>query len=955
MPRPPEGPRKLLPRMQPGPKQAADLEIQHHLEERIDQLVSDGMSRDAARREAERSFGEIERVERELRTIASGAAFRAAVATALETFRQDLSYAARVLRRSRGFSALAVLTLALGIGTNTGLFTVVDSVLFRPLEIPKADRVVQIRERYSGSGPARFMSAPNFFDYLERGEAFRYLAPLSHTWFFQETSAGVDTVHVLMTTDQLLPLLAAEPVIGRGLTESDGAADAPLVAVISHAFWVERFGADADVVGRTLRMLDARRQAVPERTIVGVLPPEFTLPPVRDPIRWQARSAWGSEVPLELGASTAPDVLVPPPAAWRSEVNRGARRIHTVLGRLEDGWSVKQTEDVLSAVASGITATHLEVSGPESVEVTPLPRLIRDSYGRAFYLLWAGCGVVLLVACVNLASLLIARGLTREREMAVRASLGASRTRLFRQLTTEAFVLGAVGGLAAIPVAHGVTRGLVALFPGDVYRIATAAVDLRALGFLTMASAFAAVAFGVVPALRGGEVVGRGRLGEWLRHGSRSRLGVLRALVVGEVALTLTLVVSGGLILRSYLSLTNTDVGFEPEGLVHFWVGGRPGSGAFSKYEEGSQRAGVDILRRQLLERIEALPDVVSVAEGMPPLSGAASDWSHTLADRPPLAADARVVFDTRRAGPGYFATLGIPLREGRYLDEADEELSLRTWGSWGELRQRPELSQADVTLPAVVNETLARRYWPGESAIGKGVYSGSVEVGDESEGSNSSSIVWDRRNPPFTVVGVVGDVKTVGLDREPEPTFYSMGWGHSYLARVRGDPQLASEAIRREVESFDPALTVGGALPMEQRIADIAAEERFRMLVIVAAAALALMLAAVGLSAVVAYSVNQRRHEIGVRISLGAKRAEVLSLVGWQAVKLVSLGAAIGLALVAGLSRLLGSFLYGVAATDPLTFLGSLVLLGSVCVLASYLPARHAARVDPMEVLKTE
>jgi putative ABC transport system permease protein len=656
---------------------------------------------------------------------------------------------------------------------------------------------------------------------------------------------------------------------------------------------------------------------------------------------------------LELGASTAPDVLIPPPAAWRSEVNRGARRIHTVLGRLEDGWSVKQTEDVLSAVASGITATHLEVSGPESVEVTPLPRLIRDSYGRAFYLLWAGCGVVLLVACVNLASLLIARGLTREREMAVRASLGASRTRLFRQLTTEAFVLGAVGGLAAIPVAHGVTRGLVALFPGDVYRIATAAVDLRALGFLTMASALAAVAFGLVPALRGGEVVGRGRLGEWLRYGARSRLGVLRALVVGEVALTLTLVASGGLLLRSYLSLTNTNVGFEPEGVVHFWVGGSPW--AFSKYEEGSRQGGVDILRRQLRERIAALPDVVSVAEGQPPLSGAASDWSFTLADRPPLAADARVVFDTRRAGPGYFATLGIPLREGRYLDEADEELSLRTWGSWGELRQRPELSKADVTLPAVVNETLARRYWPGESAIGKGVYRGAVEVGDESEGSDPSSIVWDRRTPPFTVVGVVGDVKTVGLDREPEPTFYSMGWGHSYLARVRGDPRSVTELIRREVETFDPALTVGGALPMEQRIADIAAEERFRMLVIVAAAAMALILAAVGLSAVVAYSVNQRRHEIGVRISLGAKRAEVLSLVGWQAVKLVSVGAAIGLALVAGLSRLLGSFLYGVAVTDPLTFLGSLVLLGSVCVLASYLPARHAARVDPMEVLKME
>jgi putative ABC transport system permease protein len=813
---------------------------------------------------------------------------------------QDLRYGLRMLARSPGFTATAALTLALGIGANTAIFSVVNAVLLRPLPFPQSERimrVVSVRTRDIAADDN--VSYPDFLDWRAQNHVFEEMAVFrtdSTTLTGQGEPANLTDAVV---SADLFSLLGVKPELGRAFLPEDdkpGAALGGDAVILGHRLWERRFGADRDIVGRTIR-LDNR-----PFTVVGVMPAGFQFPIQGAPI-----DLWKT-IAVDLEAS---------PGEKSMGSQRGAHYLDAIA-RLKPNVARAQAQAEMSAIVSSLNKQFPE-NAPRAARIVPeIDRLV-DDVRPALLVLLAAVGCVLLIACANVANLLLARATTRQREMAIRGALGAARARVIRQLFTESTLLALLGGALGALLALWGADSLVRLIPQDVPRLAEIGLDRRVLLFTTALSLLTGLLFGLAPAVE----ASKSDLTESLKEGGRGssegrhRNRLRSLLVVTEVAVALVLLVGAGLLIQSFRRLQRVDPGFNPHDVLTFKL-----SLPDTQYSAARQ---LDFLQ-QLIARLDRLPGVRSSSAVLPlPLSTDEIDTLFGIEGRPVAEAD-RPRTSYSWVEPEYFRTMGIPLRAGRDFTALDD------------LRATPVV---------IIDETLARRFFPHQNPLGQRIKPG---IGN-----------GYKDGPPLReIVGVVGDVKQTSLQGEPISGVYvplAQSPGMSLTAVVRADvePRSLVSAVRKEVAAMDRDLPVYEVKTLDDYLAASVAEPHFNTLLLGVFAGLALALAAVGLYGVVSYSVTQRTHEIGVRMALGAERYDVLRLVVRQGLLLVLAGVAIGLAAALALTRLMSSLLYGVRPTDPATFAFVSLILAGVALLASYIPARRAAKVDPMVALRYE
>jgi putative ABC transport system permease protein len=816
---------------------------------------------------------------------------------AMGTIVQDLRLGARMLVKNPGFAAVAMVTLALGIGANTAVFSVVNAVLLRPLPFHAPERLVMLgqTEAKDRQSPINF-SFRNFADLREETKAFERLAAYYGNVLTLTGQGEAVRLRGAVATADLFPLLGAAPARGRPfLPEEDGAGGGPqgYPVILSWECWQQRFGGDQQVIGRSI---DLNGDAY---TVVGVMPARFAFPVQPDPV--------------EVWISPSRD------ADRKGEgsimVQRGYRGWR-VVGRLRDGTTVEQAQAEANVVAANLAAQFAEANADLGIRIVPLLEWLVGNLRLTLLLLFGVVGVVLLIACSNVVNLLLERAVSRQREMTVRLSLGASRWRLARQLVTENLMLAVAGGLAGSVLAIIGTRLIVSLSPAGFTRITETRVDGRVLGFTALVSLVSGVLFGLVPAFG----VSRVRLSESLKEGGRSGSGGLRSgrtrrlLVVAEVALALVLLVGAGLLVRTLVRLQNVPLGFDPRNVLTMSVAKSP--------SDRPEQTGEFF--RQLTERVRALPGVASASVAWQlPLSGAAATTSVEIEGQS-TGSESRPMSVIHAVGPGYFRTMGIPLLEGRDFTDHDD------------------LTVAPVIM---VNETLAKRFFPGGGAIGKHIMPGFSTTG---------------RPNPSEIVGVVGDVKHQGQRLGAVPEFFAPQaqmpvTSMTLVVRTKADPHALVGSIRQEVRAMDANAPVFGVLTVEDYLSRSVGTTRFDVTLLAAFAAVALVMTAVGLYGVISFSVSQSTREIGIRIALGAQGREALRLVMSQGMRLTLAGVIIGLPVTYGLTRIMTSLLFGVAPTDPATFAGAALFLVLVAALACYVPARRAIKVDPMVALRSE
>lgn len=806
---------------------------------------------------------------------------------------QDLRYGLRMLAKSPGFTAVTVLTLALGIGANTAIFSVVHAVLLRPLPLKEPDRLVWFWETQPDLPTAPF-SAPEFLDYQSQNQTFEQIAAVRQTNFNLTGADPVERLRGAVVSTNFFSLLGVRPFVGRDFRPEEGQPGAPRVALLSYELWQRRFGGEPNVVGRTLTL---NGESV---TVIGVLLPEFRFLP-------------GIELWLN------PQHIVPEPLSNYRDQYLTMRGLHylSIVGRLKPSASLAQAQADLDTIARRLQQQHPRQANHGVRLITLHER--RTGHARATLLtLLAAVGFVLLIACANVANLLLARATRRHKEIAIRAALGAGRGRLVCQLLTESLLLGLLGGAIGLLAAIWGVDLLRTASPPNIPRLEEIRIDQYVLGFALAASLLTGLLFGLAPALW----VSSPALTEALKEGgsrsmvagpSRNRLSNL--LIVSEVALALVLLVGAGLLVRSFVRLLDVEMGFNPEKLITMKI-----SFLGKKYAEEAWRR--DLVRR-LLERLEVLPGVrgVAVANDLP-LQGQDTTSTPAVEGRP-LSEFERIGVGVHPVNPGYFRAMGIPLLKGRFFSEQDG---------------------ADAPPVVIINEALARRFWPNEDPIGKeiGVFGGS-HSGKFAE-----------------VIGVVGNVRYTGLAGEISLDAYApyeqVPWPHIALAiRTATDPAPLVTAVRQEVKSLDSELPIYSVRTMEEVTSETLAPRRLTLALVGLFALLALVLAAVGIYGLMAYTVMRRTHEIGIRLALGAERGQILRLVIRQGMALVLIGVAIGVGGALALTRLLSSLLFGVSPSDPVTFAFTVLLLTAVALLACYLPARQATKIDPMAALRYE
>lgn len=807
----------------------------------------------------------------------------------MQLFWQDLRYGLRTLLRNPGFCAVAILALALGIGPNTAIFTMVNAVLLKPIPIPQPDRVVIIWNTLLKSGFDQMpVSAADFLAWKRASHSFDYMSTaFAMPEFGLNISSGgnPERVPAALISQEFLPALGVQPIAGRNFLPAEDRPGGPPAVLISHALWQRRFHSDPGILGATLTV-----DGIP-RTIVGV-------------------------VPHHLGEMIAADVLVP----TAIDPINPERRNHNygIVAHLRSGVPLAQARAELTGIAQRLERAYPDSNSGMGITISPLGEMFAGRIRPVLLILLGAVGLLLLIACANLANLLLARAATREREIAIRGALGARRSRIVRQLLTESLVLAVAGGALGLFLAAWSVRLLRALVPDMFPMLRHMSLDLGVLAFTFGISILTGLLFGLVPAWKSSRTDFNTTLKE---SGGRSEIAGgsprIRSFLLGaEVALAVLLSVSAGLLLRSFVRVIRVDPGVHTANVLTMNL-----SLPEVKYDTPIKRAN---FFKNLTARLETLPGVRSAgAVVFLPLRVSILSFrvgvnSFAIEGRPPVVEGQEPHADYRVATPDYFNALGIALHQGRLFDLHDDR---------------------DAKLVAVVNESLVRKHFPRENPLGRHL------------------IMGDR---PIEIVGVVADAKLYGLDAAVEPAIYvphqQQPWTSMAIAvRTVGDPQSMTAAVRREILALDPDQPISDIRTMDQVLADSLRLRRVSMLMLTVFAALALTLATVGIYGLTAYSVSRRTHEIGLRVALGAGQTHILRLVLVRGLLVSAIGAVVGVAAAYQMTRLLSGMLYGVTATDPLVFAGVPLLLIAVSAIASYLPARRAMRIDPLIALRYE
>ncbi len=866
-------------------------ELDFHLAMVVRELVAVGMGEAEAEREARRRFGDVKGIGSECRRIGEERERRRRWAEWLADVGQDVRFAGRTLLRSPGFALAAVFTLALGVGATTAIFSVVDAVLLRSLPFPAADRLVMPQTVDRKSGDRWSVTYADYEEWRAK-RVFGHVAAYQ-AWPVDVSGEGgegeAERVSSLRVSDDFFATVGLAPVVGRAFTAEEYEYGAAPVVMISHALWQRRFGGARDLTGRTLRVAGE-----PAR-VVGVLPPEYG-------------SLAGADVYRPLRVS---------PAA-RADFDDRDNFAFQAVARLAPGKTLEETRAALAAVARRVEEQYPTLREGTSVTATPLSAiLVGERVSRGLWLVLGAVSLVLLIGCVNVANLLLARSAARQREIAIRAALGAGRGRLVRQLLTESLAIGVLGGAAGVALAYAGVRVLVAGAPAYVPRLEEVSVSGSALLFALAISVLSALLFGLIPALRSSSVrpgvvsAGGDRAGS-----SRAERRGRDALVVTELALSVVLLVAAGLLLRSFTRLKQTDPGVRTENLLTFSVslqGERYGA-------DGRAAATFE----DLLRRVRALPGVSGAAAvGSLPLGGGGLYLTRAFLaqGQPEPPAGPEVIGPWDVVSPGYFRVAGMRLLRGRDFTARDG---------------------ADGPPAIIVNREFARQMFPGQDPVGKRVRS------------------WRDENVYREVVGMVDDVRTFGAGDEIRPVVYvphaQSEWS-SMVVVVRGasDPHPLVGPIRGVLRDIDPSLAMGDVQTMEEVLARSVAPWRFGFLLVGAFATLAMLLAAVGLYGVLAYLITRRTREIGVRMALGADGRDIRRMVLVDAARVIVAGLLVGAASAFLATRAMASLLYDTSPADPLTFAVVALVLGGVALLASWIPTRRAVAVDPVEAMRYE
>jgi putative ABC transport system permease protein len=817
----------------------------------------------------------------------------------MQNLLQDLRFSFRLIRRNRVFTIITVLTLALGIGVNAAIFSVVNGVLLRPLPYEDSEKLMVVGEVNPHAAVNPLSIAPaNFVDYRDRNKTFQSMAfyrITSRSGFNLSVFGAPERVVGALTSAALFPTLGVKPEVGRYFQPEEERPGAAKSVILSYALWERRFGLDRNVVGTTVELSGVRHQ------VVGVMPRGFQFPtkdvlPSSGPALTGPVELW---VPMTLSDSD-----------WQA---RGSRFLFAI-GRLKPGVTVEQAQADLALISQGISAQHVQAKDWYA-RVIPMHEQSVSSIRLALLIVFGAVGVVLLIACANVANLMLARAAGRQKEFAIRTAVGARRTRIIRQLMTESGLLAVIGGMLGMVLAFWAVSVLISLAPPNMRLSNGVSLDVRVVIFTLLVSLLTAVIFGLAPAFQTTKL----NLNETLKEGERTTTGSsghhLRGLlVVLEIAFTGFLMIAAALMVKSFMRLQNVDPGFDTSNLLTFQI-----SLPQSKYGDDPKSSN---FYKELQDRLKSLPGVQSVSgTTVLPLDGTSNYTSFTIEGRPPLPPGEFLFAEHIGVFPDYFRTLRIPLLKGQEFN--------------------PQMGHG-TTPVVIINEAMARLHWSNDDPVGKRIF-----------------IDYDQ-GVAREIVGVVSNVRHFGLDAPPKPEMYVPQYQYEYLSsyltvRTNSDPLNLSGAIARATRDVDSDLPIYNVRTMEETISISVARQRFSMLLMSIFAGVAAALSCIGLYGVISYSVNQRRHEMGIRISLGAQSRHILGLIIGYALKLALIGTAIGLILAFLLTRIISSLLYGVSTKDPMVFAGIALLLIFMAILSSFIPARRATRVHPMAALRRE
>ena len=862
-----------------------DEELQFHLDMRAAELRSLGMPADAARAEAIRQFGDLDDARQYINTVDRATEAAQRRTELMGDLRHDIVYAIRKLRTAPAFTLTVILTLALGIGANTAIFSVVDGVLLRPLPFREPDRIMRLRFIYNGEPDAG--SPPELRDFRTRSRTMESIAMYQgRTVNLVRDGADPEQLVGVLVNANWFNILGITPELGRTFVDGEDVEGAPKVAILSDAVWRRDFNADRSIIGRAIRLNGE------QVTVVGVIPAGRGYP-----------FSAGLWMPL---AFTSREL---------SDANRGARYL-SMIGRLRAGATPDQAGRELSQIGASVASAFPDKYKTLAIDPVPLQDAIVGDLKRPLAVIMGAVAFVLLIACANVANLFLVRATGRESEMAVRTALGAGKTRLVRQLVTESVLLSLLGGAAGLLLANWGMRALLKLAPPNLPRVDTATIDAAALLITLGIAVVTGLVFGLLPAMQlSGDVASALRAGA---RGTRTRHVSTRirgGIVVTEVALAVTLLVGAGLLLRSFQQLLSIDPGFRPDHALTFRL-------SLTERAYPNDTADRNFVNA-LDERLRALPGVrqVGIASALP-LDGSDLTLSFTVRGRPPVPKNDEPATAIVVATPEFLSAMGIPVIRGRnYTRDA----------------------QPGTPKEVVVSREFVRRFFPNEEPLGQYINLGWSQNGDRRGG---------------TIIGVVGDVKQGALDQETQPLLY-LPYAQApvenlrIVARTSVPPVSLTKSVRAAVREVDRELPVFAIRLLEDYIATAIGPQRFYAVLVGIFAAVALALAAVGLYGVIAYAVSQRTHELGVRVALGATSSRIASMVVAQGLGLTIGGAVVGVMAAVLVTRVLGALLYGVSALDPVTFVVVLLVLLVVATVASYVPARRAARVDPLVAMR--